>query len=212
MKDRVRVRYRIDGECVERDRIPLPGAPAGTGYRLLVDVMSEFGSRARVATWQLDLKRTGAAATEREWTIADQERISSVENIYRVALSAARQYAAHDLKISAEDLDLTLADGSVFVAEIEGGVTAVVLLGKGTLNFHPSPATERGQVKIFCGAEALETRFDAAYIRLHPADFEAFFTGSSLQAVPVDPRLLKRAQDPDKGTSSPRCGRAASTR
>ena len=23
MKDRVRVRYRIDGECVERDRIPL---------------------------------------------------------------------------------------------------------------------------------------------------------------------------------------------
>ena len=93
-----------------------------------------------------------------------------------MTLNGAKQYAAHDLKIAAEDLDLTLADGSVFVAEIEGGVTAVVLLGKGTINFHPAPATEKGQVKIFCGSETLETRFDAAYIRINPADFESFFT------------------------------------
>ena len=58
----------------ERDRAPLVGA-AGNGFRLLVDVMAEFGSRARVATWQLDVKRTGPAGTEFEWTIADQERI-----------------------------------------------------------------------------------------------------------------------------------------
>jgi hypothetical protein len=176
----------------ERDRLPLAG---GNGYRLMVDVMVEFGSRARVATWQLDVKRTGPAGTEFEWTIADQDRISSVENIYRVALTAAKQFTAHDLKIAAEDLDLTLADGSVFVAEIEGGVTAVVLLGKGTVSFHPSPATERGQVKIFSGSETLESRFEAAYVRINPADFERFFTASGLLAVPVDPRALKRAQE-----------------
>ena len=179
----------------ERDRLPLQGSLPGNGYRLMVDVMAEFGSRARVATWRLDVKRTGAAGTEREWTIADQERISSVENIYRVSLNAAKQYAAHDLKISAEDLDLTLADGSVFVADIDIGVTAVVLLGKGTVNFHPSPATEKGQVKIFCGSETLETRFDAAFIRVNPADFESVFAASALQPVPVDARNLKRAQD-----------------
>ena len=108
----------------ERDRLPLTGALPGNGYRLMVDVMAEFGSRARVATWQLDVKRTGAAGTDGEWTIADAERISSVENIYRVSLSAAKQYAARDLKISAEDIDLTLAEGSVFVAEIDGAATA----------------------------------------------------------------------------------------
>ena len=178
----------------ERDRLPLAGAP-GNGYRLMVDVMAEFGSRARVATWQLDVKRTGPAGTEFEWTIADQERISSVENIYRVSLSAAKQYAARDLKIAAEDLDLTLPDGSVFVAEIDNGVTAVVLLGKGTVNFHPAPATEKGQVKIFCGSETLETRFDAAFIRINPADFESFFTASALPPVAVDARSLKRAQE-----------------
>ena len=157
----------------ERDRLALTSLPAGSGYRLMVDVMAEFGSRARVATWQLDVKRTGPPGTEFEWTIANQDRISSVENIYRVALNPGRQYAAHDLKIAAEDMDLSLSDGTVFVAEIEGGVTAAVLIGKGTLNFHPTPATEKGQVKIFCGSETLESRFEAAYIRINPADFDA---------------------------------------
>ncbi|HEV8211486.1 MAG TPA: M1 family aminopeptidase, partial [Vicinamibacterales bacterium] len=179
----------------ERDRIPLPGAPPGNGYRLMVDVMAEFGSRARVATWQLDVKRTGAAGTASEWTIADAERISSVENIYRVSLSAAKQYAARDLKISAEDIDLTLAEGSVFVAEIDGAATAVVLLGKGTVSFHPSPATEKGQVKIFCGSETLETGFEAAYIRVNPGDFASVVTASALTPVAIDARSLKRAQE-----------------
>jgi hypothetical protein len=179
----------------ERDRVALAALPAGDGYRLLVDVMAEFGSRARVATWQLDIKRTGPAGTEFEWTIADQNRISSVENIYRVTLNAAKQYTAANLTIAAEDLDLTLAGGSVFVAEIENGVTALVLLGKGTINFHPAPATEKGQVKIFCGSETLETRFETAYIRINPADFESLFAASALQAVPVDARTLKHAQE-----------------
>ncbi|MGH9140785.1 MAG: M1 family metallopeptidase [Vicinamibacterales bacterium] len=178
----------------ERDRVPLAGAP-GSGYRMMVDVMAEFGTRARVATWQLDVRRTGAAGAENEWTVANQERISSVENIFRLGLNGAKQYAAHDLKIAAEDLDLTLTEGSAFVAEIDTGVTAVVLLGKGTVNFHPAPVTEKGQVKIFCGSDTLETRFDTAYIRLNPSDFESFFRASALQPVAVDARGLKRAQD-----------------
>ena len=68
----------------ERDRLPLQGSLPGNGYRLMVDVMTEFGSRARIATWRLDVTRTGAGGTDREWTIAEQERISSVESLYRV--------------------------------------------------------------------------------------------------------------------------------
>ena len=179
----------------ERDRLPLQGGLPGNGYRLMVDVMAEFGSRARVASWRLDVKRTGPAGSEREWTVADQERISSVESLFRMALNAAKQYAARDLKISAEDLDLTLPEGSVFVADIDDGVTGVVLLGKGMVNFHPSPATEKGQVRIFCGSDTLDTRFDAVYIRVNPSDFESVFTASALQPVAVDARALKRAQD-----------------
>ncbi len=176
----------------ERDRLAMQ---SGNGYRLMVDVMSDFGTRARVATWQLDLRRTGVAGTDREWTIAAQERLSSVENLYRLKLNTAKQYAAHDLKIAAEDLDLTLPSGSVFVADIDAGVTALVLLGKGTVNFHPSAATEKGQVKILSGHDALETGFSAAYIRVNPFDAAAVISATALQEVPVDARELKHAQD-----------------
>lgn len=179
----------------ERDRQPLPGVAPDAGHRLMVDVFSDFGGHARVATWRIDVARADQAGADREWAIVDEERISSVENIYRLSLSATKQYAAHDLKISVEDLDLTLAEGSVFVSEVDLGVTGLLLLGRGTMAFHPAPETERGQVKIFCGAETLETSFSAGYIRINPADFESLVAASQIRAVAVDPKELRRAQE-----------------
>jgi hypothetical protein len=182
----------------ERDREPLRGTLPNEGFRVMVDVFVENHARARVATWRLDLHRVGDGTTDRGWSIVDAERISSVENLYRLALNTTRQYSAHDLRISAEDLDLTLVDGSVFVSEVDQGVTALVLLGRGTMSFHPDPATEKGQVKIFTGSETLETSFDAAFVRVNPSDFEELRTGSPQQIAPtagVDARELKRALD-----------------
>ena len=65
-----------------------------------------------------------------------------------------------------EDLELTLVDGTVFVVETNQGVTGLVLLGHGEMSFHPAPDTEKGQVRIFAGTETLESRFDAAFVRL----------------------------------------------
>jgi len=202
--DRNRARDFISSELLpgatraviqERDRQGLAGTLPGNGYRLIVDTFADFGSRARAATWRVDVKRTGDPGTDREWTIADQERLSTVDNLYRVGLNASKAFSARNLKIAAEDLDLTLPEGTVYVGDIDIGVTALVLLGRGTLDFHPASTTERGQVKIFCGAEALDTTFDAAFIRLNPADFEAMISETALQPKAIDPRELRRAQD-----------------
>jgi hypothetical protein len=202
--DRERAREFVGAELLpgsnravvqERDREPLAGTQTGSGFRLMVDVLAEFGSRARVATWRLDVRRTGAAGAQDEWTIADQERLSTVENIYRVALNTTKAYTARNLQIASEDIELTLPEGTVFVGDIDLGVTAVVLLGRGSIHFHPAPATEKGQVKIFCGSETLDTSFDAVFIRMNPADFETAFSSSALQPKPVEPRELRRAQE-----------------
>src|SRR5258706_2227139 len=179
----------------ERERLPLAGTLPGNGYRLWIDSCAEFGSRSRVATWRVDVRRVGEAGSGREWAIADQERITSVESIYRLSLNPSKQFTARNLKLSSEDLDVTLADGSVFVADIDQGVTGLVLIGHGTFTFHPAPEMERGQVKIFCGREALEAGFDAAYIRLHPSDFNGAVITSQLQETTVDPRDLRHAQE-----------------
>ena len=175
----------------ERERFALANMPAGSGYRLMVDVFSDFGQRGRIATWRLDVRRAGGAGP---WAIFDQERLSSVESLYRVSLNTSKQYRARALKIASEDLDLTLTDGSVFVAEADGSATALVLFGQGLVNFHPAPETEKGQVKIFCGREVFETKFDAAFIRLNPGDFDRVVSIDALEVAAVDARLMRRAQ------------------
>jgi hypothetical protein len=182
----------------ERDRQPLAGTLPGAGYRLILDVFAEHGSRARIATWRLDLKRTSEASAPGEadeWGIADEDRLNAVESLYKIALDSTKQYDARHLVVSAEDLELTLDEGSVFVAGTDQGVTGVVLMGRGEMRFHPAPKTEQGQVKIFCGAPALDTRFDAAFLRLNPLDFDTLIATSQITARPVDAREFRRADE-----------------
>lgn len=182
----------------ERDRQPLAGTLPGNGYRLILDVFSEHGSRARIATWRLDLKRTHEASAPGEadrWGVADEDRLNAVESLYRITLDPTKQYAAHHLVIHAEDLELTLSEGSVFVSGTDQGVTGVVLMGRGEMRFHPAPKTEQGQVKVFCGATTLQTRFDVAFLRMNPSDFDTFVASSQITARPVDARDFRRADE-----------------
>ncbi|MEP7304615.1 MAG: M1 family aminopeptidase [Acidobacteriota bacterium] len=174
----------------ERDREPLRGTLPGNGYRLSVDVFVEFGQRARNTTWQLEVKRVGD-----EWEIAGQDRMAQVENLNRLSLNAGKQFDARALKISVEDLDLTLPAGSAFVIETDQGATGFVLLGRGEARFHPSPDVEKGQLKIFCGADVLLTRFDAVYVRMNPRDVEALVDANRLTPRAVDARELRRADE-----------------
>jgi hypothetical protein len=174
----------------ERERIPFGSTVAPTGYRVVVDVFAEYGNRGRVATWQLDLLRRDDSLT-----IFDQLRLSTVERLFRISLDPERQFAATNLPLHAEDFDLTLEAGNVFVATVDGGVTALVLLGRGTMRFHPKPDTERTQVRIFCGSETLDAPFTSAFVRVDPGDAQRFMDVERLMSVPVDPRELKRASD-----------------
>jgi hypothetical protein len=172
----------------ERDRQNLVGTLAGNGFRLIVDAFVEYGNRARVATWQLDIRRVAAD----EWRILDQERLSVVENLYRLTVNPANQYDARDYHIQAEDLDLTLVEGTVFTISTDQGVTGLILMGHGEMRFSPAPETEKGQVRILTGKDQLESRFDAAYLRF--GAFLGHADPEKLVARPVDPRDLRRAE------------------
>jgi hypothetical protein len=178
----------------EREREPLTGTLPGNGYRLSVDVFTEFGNRARSATWQLDVKRIGEGVDE-VWRIADQRRLSLVENLHRLSLEPAKQFAVRDLTISVEDFELALGEGSAFVVETEEGTTGFVLLGRGEIRFHPAPDVEKGQLKIFCGSETLQTRFDATFIRVNPRDVAALVSMTHLTPRAADPRAFRRAEE-----------------
>ena len=171
----------------ERDRQNLQGTLPGNGYTLTVDAFMEFGDRARIATWQLDVKRV-----DDDWRIAGQQMLSAVENLYRLSVNPQKEFDAHNFTVLSEDLELTLVSGTVFVVETNHGVTGLILVGHGEMNFHPAPETEKGQVRIYAGTETLDSRFDAAFVRL--GTYETHADPSVLRARPVDPRDLKRAE------------------
>lgn len=177
----------------ERDRSHLEGTLPGNGFQVLAEAFIEYGRLARVLTIRFDVKRS--SSEDEEWRVSDQEILTSLDGLYRLALTADKQFAAKNLSVLAEDFQLLLPAGSVFVSETPDGVTGVVLVGRGELIFKPTPATERGQVKLITGAEVLQTRFDAAFLRMNPDDFADYVSRSALTERSLDPREFKRAEE-----------------
>jgi hypothetical protein len=177
----------------ERDRMPLQGALPGEGFRLIIEVFLETGSRGRIATWHLDIRRPrGEDLGRQPWRILAQDRLASIEGLHRLSLQPEKQFTVKNLVLRSVDFELRLPAGAAFVAETPEGVTAIVLLGEGTMVFQPLPKEERGQLKLFAGTESLETPFTSAFVRISPFEFEQRVIGDMFQPVTLDSRTYRR--------------------
>jgi hypothetical protein len=168
-----------------RDSVPMPGG----GTRLVLEGLIETGRRARLGTWQVDAREEPAG-----WRIVNLKTLGSIDGLHRLQLDAARRFRATNLRVTAEDLELVLPSGSVFVADVPGGATAVVLIGRGEMIFSPAPEVERGQVQLYAGSPTLRTPFDAAFVRLNPGEFATRFAEAALGPAATDPRQLRTAE------------------
>src|SRR5687768_15596095 len=189
----------------ERDRSALQGALPGEGYRLVVEVFVETGPRGRIATWRLDIRRPrGDDIGRQPWRIVTQDRLASIEGLHRLTLHPEKQFTARNLVLQAVDFELRLPTGDVFVADTPEGVTALVLIGDGTMVFQPAPKEERGQLKLFAGTESLETPFTSAFVRVSPFEFEQRFKDDMLEPATLDSRQYRRGLEVFDNTSRSR--------
>jgi hypothetical protein len=182
----------------ERDRAPLVGTLPGDGYTLAVDVLIEAGLQARLATWRLDVKRRSSSARdggeEGGWGIVSQQAVGVLPPLHRLALSPQKQYTGRNVVVRAVDLAVTMEDANVFVGEAGGADTAAVILGRGEMRFAPVDRAERGQIRLFAGAEAMGTPVDAVFVRAGPGELASHVTGLLVER-PVDGREWKRADE-----------------
>lgn len=178
----------------ERDRLPLDGALPGEGFRLFTDVFLESGTRGRINTLRLDVRKPRGADDPQPWRILSQEVLTAVEGLHRLSLTTDPYYTATDLVITSVDLELRLT-GDVFVVDTADGVTGVVLIGDGTMRFTPAPAEERGQVRLFARDESIQSPFNAAYLRFNPVEFEQRVKPQLQPGTRLDSRTLRRAQE-----------------
>ncbi len=182
----------------ERDRARLDDGM----WRLLLEVFVERGSEARISTWRLDLTDvSGTAATaatppaSASWRVNRFDRLTVVSGLYKLALDTTKQFDVRDLTLNAPDLTLHLAQGSAFIAETPEGPTAIVLVGRGQMRLAPGDPAEKTQLRIFSGGDALDSEFDAAFIRVRPSEFKSRFRTAALTPRDVSAADLRRADE-----------------
>jgi hypothetical protein len=178
----------------ERDRAPLTGTLPGDGFRVMAELFTESTERARIVTVLVDLRRPAGGDVD-SWRITGAQVVTSIDGLFRLRINPTTQFTARNVTVKAEDLTVTLNDGSVFLIENDVGVTGLVLLGRGVMEFAPGPETERGQLRIFSGGETLLAPFDAAFVRLNPLEYEQRVSVANLKPSVVNMRELRRAQD-----------------
>ena len=61
------------------------------------------------------------------WRIVSHGNPDTIEGLYHLRLSPTTQYDAAGLVITAEDMELRMSSGAMFVSEIYSGVTGMVL-------------------------------------------------------------------------------------
>jgi hypothetical protein len=171
----------------ERDRTGLESGRV----RLLLETLTDRSAEGRVATWRVDLEPADSGALS--WRIADVERLSVISGLFRLKLDTATEFDVKNLVIRAPDLTLTLPSGQAFLSKTPDGPTALVLLGRGRVEFSPKAESERGQVRIFSGADALKADFDLVFVRVPPSEFGARVAAETLKPRPVDAGHLRRA-------------------
>ena len=176
---------------------PLDDDSDDDGYELTVEVFTERGVAGRLQTWSIDVVPDAAAADRPgAWRIADQERVDVVDGLLNLSLNPDVAYDAAGFVIAGEDMTLSMSRGTVFVAETgQGGITGMVLLGRGILAFSPAPEAERGQVRLLTGRETLETVISAAFVRVNPVAFASRVSTPDLNRRPVDGDDLARARE-----------------
>ena len=171
----------------ERDRAQLEAG----ALRLVVEVFSEHGIEGVLGTWRIDAK-PGATAAD-AWTIAAVSRLSVVTGLYRLSLNTATEYDIHNLVVRAPDLSIEMPVGRGFLASTPDGATAIVLLGRGRLQFSPPDPAERTQIRIFSGRDELLEETDVVFLRFSPYQFETLFDQSAMKKRTVDPSDVRSA-------------------
>jgi hypothetical protein len=165
--------------------------PIDNGVEVLAEVLVGHGRRGRLATWQITARPT--AADPSRYELVGLQELATIDDLLQLSLNTEQQYAVKNLVFRGPDFTLELSSGSAFAAESNGGITGLVLRGRGTVRFTPENEAERGQLRLFAGRPAFEADIESAFLRINPNDVPLRMNQSALSPSAVNPEEVRRA-------------------
>ncbi len=155
---------------MESLRLRLAGKRPGDGgtARLYCQAYFEGPTSAMIEAWQLVL-----APAEGGWRVVEKSVTGNLTSLYRIRIPSDRFERVRSVEITHHDIRMTFKDAAVFYDNIPDMETALVVVGRGTVEFAPSDANEKHQLEILYKSRVLQDSIDYAYVRCSNATFAA---------------------------------------
>ncbi len=128
--------------------------------RIFVRAIFQNPKIAFIETWQIILQDRGG-----RWVITDKKVRGNLATLYKVKIPAERVERVEAIEIRHADIRLMFRNALIFYDNIPELETALLVIGDGTLSFHPSDPREEHQLELIYKKKTLEDSLEYAYMR-----------------------------------------------
>ncbi len=139
--------------------------------RIFIQAIFQNPQLVFIETWQLVLEDRGG-----RWMITEKKVRGSLSTLYKIKIPGERVERVESIEIRHADIRLMFRNALVFYDNIPNLETALLVIGEGTLYFHPSDAREEHQLELIYKKKILEDSVEHAYLRFSDLFFNRNIT------------------------------------
>jgi hypothetical protein len=165
--------------------------PPGAGPRVFVQAFFENDFSAAIQTWTVTLAPDGGG-----WSVAGLSAAGPMTRLYKLRLPADRAVRARRVEVRDVDIRVTFDDAAVFFDNLPNVETALIVVGRGRVEFSPSDANEKHQLELLYRRDRLEGEIESLYIRGSTGFFD-----SNVVIEPDEPGIPVSAAERDRASA-----------
>ncbi len=132
----------------------------GDEAKVYLQALFQNSYSVSLENWSLSLVKT-----EGQWAIADKKTAGTLSNLYKIKIPTERAEKVKSVEIEHVDIKLSFKDPLLFYDNIPEVETALLIIGKGRLQYSPSEPRERHQLDLIYKRNVLHDDLSYAYLR-----------------------------------------------
>lgn len=134
---------------------------------VILRVFFENPSRVLIESWRLAVLRTDAG-----WRINNFSMAGAAKSLYKVSIPSDRAVRVKKFEVVHDDIIVVFEDAFCFYDNIPEMETAMIVVGKGQMDFVPSHPREKHQLELTFGKEFLRDKLSYVYLRFSDHFFQ----------------------------------------
>ncbi len=137
-------------------------------FLIHVQVLFQNSYAVKIETWRLKLVKNRS-----HWVIQEKAALGEDKNLYKVSIPSERVERADRVEIDHVDIRMKFKDALLFYDNIPLRETALLVIGKGQVEFSPSSPRERHQLELIYKKDSLQENLEYAYVRCSDGFFKS---------------------------------------